>query len=206
MRNTSLNRIDAGFIGLIPGLVIGGIIAAAAIGGVAYMEYEKIKSEAGAGAYGRFEDVGSQMEFDTPFDAIRAIYNGIINDFFAPVERTDTPVNINGGKACAPSTSCISFCEFGGDLQNCRTINADCSVTLSTKGTSCLPKPGTSAVPAPKSCYSETVATEKYSECGKAYQAKREAGLAAGESDTQLRTYGTEYDACADAVYANKCR
>lgn len=69
-------------------------------------------------------------------------YNKISNFFVSPPVRTMIEVDsLPSEKTCTPETSCISFCEFGGDLQNCRTTNADCSVTLSTKGTACLPKP-----------------------------------------------------------------
>lgn len=64
------------------------------------------------------------------------------------------------------------------------------------------PAPGT----ATKSCYSESVAAQKYSECGKTYQTKKSAVLYSDSAATLIPIYAKEYDACVDAVYANKCR
>lgn len=147
MKILSLNNKRAGFA-LLSAIAIGAIFLAVVIAGAGYMEYQKIKSNGKIG--GQFEAVGSQIKMDTPLDALKEIYNGLVNSFFAPVPRTDAPINLDSLQVCVPSTSCISFCEFGGDLQNCRTTNTDCSVTLSTKGTSCLPAPKSSRGTAPK--------------------------------------------------------
>lgn len=147
MKNLSFKSKRDGFA-LLPAIAIGAIFLAVVIAGAGYMEYQKIKSTVITD--GQFNAVGSQIKMDTPLDAIKEIYSGLVNSFFAPVPRTDAPINLESLQVCIPSTSCISFCEFGGDLQNCRTIKADCSVTLSTKGTSCLPAPKRVGGTAPK--------------------------------------------------------
>lgn len=75
-------------------------------------------------------------------NGVKSAYEKISNFFVSPPVRTMIELEkLPSETTCTPGTSCISFCEFGGDLQNCRTTNADCSVTLSTKGTACLPDP-----------------------------------------------------------------
>lgn len=104
------------------------------------------------------KELGSNWIYG-PMYFMEAIYNSVksaVSNFWNPRPAPIAPIDLGSvpdAKTCTPSTSCISFCKYGGDLQNCRTTNADCTVTLSTKGKSCLPAPvsgGGSSAPTPK--------------------------------------------------------
>lgn len=102
-------------------------------------EQAKLREEINAVA------AGSESSQWAAVDWAKSIWDRVSNFFVSPPERTMIELeSLPAAKTCTPATSCINFCKYGGDLQNCRTTNADCTVTLSTKGTSCLPAPKTS--------------------------------------------------------------
>lgn len=111
------------------------------------------------------------------FDGLKSAYN-IFSDYF--FSRTPLPI--------API-----------DLES---VPSSPDQTQSPTTNPITPAPGTIA----KSCYSEATATLKYSECGRTFQAKKDAVLYSDSAATLIPIYAKEYDACTDAVYANKCR
>lgn len=115
------------------------------------------------------------------FDGLKYAYEGFSDYFFSRTPLPIAPIDLNSVPSSPDQTQ---------------------SPTQSPAPNYIAPAPGTIT----KACYSEAAATLKYSECGKTFQSKKDAVLYSDSAATLIPIYAKEYDACTNAVYANKCR